>query len=248
MKTIILAALIFLTSNLHAQDADGYYINKSGDTVRGKVSIPMHKKLKWNASSQTNEDPLKDDVTNEAAEIDYSSLTFDFKFSEGDNKPKKIDRLKVLGFGFTYKDRQYDFVTWDVSANKQIYFIQPTGNVVADGVYFILRSIDGAFPIYSLFQEVEMYKRKTDNRPEMGYERYDKKPDGYATKRDVIFEHPTKGMLYISDQYPLRMKFAQTLEYLELEDEFIKKVGKHDEMLEVVRKYNKWKKSLASKE
>jgi hypothetical protein len=37
------------------------------------------------------------------------------------------------------------------------------------------------------------------------------------------------------------MKFPAALKYLEFEEEFISGLGKHDNLLDVVKKYNKWK-------
>ena len=232
MKRTVLFLLTFFVGILvFAQEADGYYLNKTGDTIRGKIQVPLKPKLKIGASSQSDPDPLRDDVPGESKEIDYSKLTFDFKFSEDGNKFKKIDRLKVKGFGFVYNDHHYDFVTWDVAANKQLYLVPATGDVVPDGVYFILRSMEGALPIYSLFQEIEMTKRNSGR----------KEYDGNATKRDIIFKHPTRGFLYISNQYPLKMKLPDALQYLELEEAFIKTLNKKDNLFEIVKKYNEWK-------
>ena len=232
MKNTVLCLLTFFISGLVvAQETEGYYLNNTGDTIRGKVQVPLKPKLKIGASSQSDPDPLREDVPNESKEIDYSKLTFDFKFSEDGTKFKKIDRLKVKGFGFVYNDHHYDFVTWDVAANKQLYLVPATGDVVPDGVYFILRSVEGALPIYSLFQEIEMSKRNSGR----------KEYDGNATKRDIIFKHPTRGFLYISNQYPLMMKLPDALQYLELEEAFIKTLNKKDNLFDIVKKYNAWK-------
>lgn len=231
-KALSILLALFFSTGLFAVETDGYYINKSGDTIRGKVQIPLKPKLKIGASSQSGFDPLRDDVPDESREIEYSKLTFDFKFSETGDKFKKIDRLKVRGFGFTYGGHQYDFTTWDVTANKQLYLIPATGDVAPDGVYFILLSIKGALPVYSLFQDIEMSKRTSPGRKEY---------DGNATKRDIIFKHPKKGFIYISNQYPMIMKLQDACKYLELEEEFIKVLGKVDNLLEVVKKYNSWK-------
>ncbi|MBK9382093.1 MAG: hypothetical protein IPN39_12295 [Chitinophagaceae bacterium] len=130
-----------------------------------------------------------------------------------------------------YNDHHYDFVTWDVAANKQLYRVPATGDVVPDGGYFILRSVEGARPICSLFQEIEMSKRNSGR----------KEYDGNATKRDIIFKHPTRGFLYISNQYPLMMKLPDALQYLELEEAFIKTLNKKDNLFDIVKKYNAWK-------
>lgn len=232
MKSFLIFLLLQTVSIVAvAQEADGYYINKSGDTLRGKIQVPLKPKLKLGASSQQTADRIRDEVSDESKEIEFSKLAFDFRFSVNGEKAKKIDRLKVKGFGFVYEGKSYDFITWDVSANKQLYLIPATGNVVPDGVYFILLSIKGVFPVYSLFQDVEMERRLPGRR----------EYDGNATKRDIIFKHPAKGFIYISDQYPMKMKMAEALEFLELETEFIKTLTKKDDLLEVVKKYNKWK-------
>ncbi|TAH03308.1 MAG: hypothetical protein EAZ16_07825 [Sphingobacteriales bacterium] len=252
MKKIALIALIIFSSVcLYGQEANGYYINKSGDTVRGKIEIPTKRNLLIVGSSRTGmgqapkieADPLFNDSIKESKKINYSKLTFDFKFAETEGKFKKIDRLKIKGFGFFYEEHQYDFIVWDVSENKQLYLIPATGDVVPDGVYFILNSITGYFKIYSLFQEVELLKQSWDNRPDPGIPAIKKEYYKDATKRDIIFKHPTKGYIYISDQYPLKMKFAEALKYLELEDEFIKTLKKTDLLLDVIKKYNLWKAS-----
>lgn len=230
-KTLLSLLTFFWCTLLFSQETEGYYINKMGDTIRGKVHIPIKPKLKIGASSQGDPDPLRDDTPHESKEIDYCKLTFDFKFSEDGNKFKKIDRLKTKGFGFVYGGQPYDFTTWDVAANKQLYLIPATGDVVPDGVYFILCSIKGSLPIYSLFQEIEMLKRNS------GRNEY----DGNATKRDIIFKHPRKGFIYISNQYPLLMKLPDALKYLELEEEFIKTLNKKENLFDVVKKYNEWK-------
>lgn len=242
MKKILITLLTFFWSALlFAQETDGYYINKTGDTIRGKIQVPIKPKLKIGASSQRASDRLKDDVPNESKDIDYRKFTFDFKFSENGEKFKKIDRLKVKGFGFLYDGHQYNFVTWDVTANKQLYLIPATGDVAPDGVYFILRSINGSFPIYSLFQEIEMTKKTWDNRSGPTQPAIRRDYDGNSTKRDIVFRHATKGFIYISNQYPLMMKFPEALKYLELEEEFVKSLSKKDDLLEVVKKYNEWK-------
>jgi hypothetical protein len=235
MKLIlILLHLVIFSLLAVAQEADGYYINKNGDTLRGKIQVPLKPKLKLGASSQQTADRIRDDVPDESKEIEFAKLAFDFRFSSNGEKSKKIDRLKVKGFGFVYEGKAYDFITWDVSANKQLYLIPATGNVAPDGVYFILLSIKGVFPIYSLFQEVEMERRLPGRR----------EYDGNATKRDLIFKHPSKGYIYISDQYPMKMKMAEALEYLELETDFLKTLTKKDDLLEVIKKYNKWKATM----
>lgn len=232
MKKAVISLMALIWCNLlFSQEAEGYYINKTGDTIRGKVQIPIIPRLKIGASTQEGFDPLKEETLYESKEIDYSKLTFDFRFSEGGGKFKKIDRLKVKGFGFVYSGQAYDFVTWDVASNKQLYLIPSTGDVAPDGVYFILCSVKGPLPIYSLFQEVEMTKRNSGRR----------EYDGQATKRDIIFKHPKRGFIYISNQYPLMMKLADALKYLEFEEEFIKTLNKEKNLFEVVKKYNKWK-------
>lgn len=139
MKSFLIFLLLQTVSIVAvAQEADGYYINKSGDTLRGKIQVPLKPKLKLGASSQQTADRIRDEVSDESKEIEFSKLAFDFRFSVNGEKAKKIDRLKVKGFGFVYEGKSYDFITWDVSANKQLYLIPATGNVVPDGVYFIL--------------------------------------------------------------------------------------------------------------
>ena len=248
-KATLISLTLFINILLSGQEVDGYYINKSGDTIRGKIDIPTKKQVEIVGSSRYSTpkfiiepDPLKPDSLAESKKINYSKLTFDIKFSEDGSKYKKIDRLKVRGFGFIYEKHLYDFITWDVTANKQLYLIPATGDVVPDGVYFILRSIDGHFPVYSLFQDVEVLQEtitRENSRP--GLPKNVTELYRNATKRDIIFKHPTKGFIYISDQYPLMMKFPEALKYLELEEEFIKTVGKKDNLFDVVRKYNNWK-------
>lgn len=227
----------FLSSliSLHiiAQDATGYLINKNGDTIIGKVLVPIKTKVKIGASSQGDWDPLKDQVPFESKEIEFSKLTFEFKFAEDGLKFKKIDRLKVKGFGFVFNGQPYHFISWDVSANKQLFLIPATGNVVPDGVYFILHSVSGALPIYSLFQEIEASRRNSGT----------KEYDGQIIKRDLVFHHPTKGFIYISDQYPLLMKIPDVIKYLSLEDSFAQTLTKKESLFEIVVKYNQWKKT-----
>lgn len=233
MKNFYMAILLILTGSFaKAQNADGYYITKTNDTIRGKIEVPLHPKIKIGASSQITYDPLGDDVTKESKEINFSKLTFDFRFSEDGSKFKKIDRLKVKGFGFLYKNQAFDFVTWDVTTNKQIYMMPATGDVAPDGVYFILRTVNGALPLYSLFQEIEMQKR-TNPGPKVY--------DGVATKRDIIIQHPSKGFIYVSDQYPMRMKLSDALNYLDIENEFIRQMDQKEPFITMIKKYNNWK-------
>ena len=249
IKTILISLILFGSNLLFAQEVDGYYINKSGDTLRGKIDIPSKKEMvivgssRYSPSKSTiSSDPLKGDSIKESKKINYSKLTFDFKFSEAGSKYKKIDRLKIKGFGFSYEGRQYDFITWDVTADKQLYLIPPTGDVVPDGVYFILLSINGHFPIYSLFQDVEILSAtltQENNRP--GLPPNQTAFYRNAVKRDIIFKHPSKGYIYISDQYPLTMKFSEAIKYFDLEDEFVKTLNKTDLLLDVIKKYNAWK-------
>lgn len=240
-QLFFLLAFLWLTGT-SAQDADGYYVSKTGDTIRGKIKIPVKPKMKIGASSQLLTDPLKDKVPNESNKIDYSKLTFDIKFAEADSKYKKIDRLKVRGFGFIYEGNHYDFETWDVSATKQIYVMSPFGDVASNGVYFILKSINGAYPVYSLFQEVEMTKVNNPGtrQPTIGPANT-RMSDGYASKRDIVFKHPTRGYLYISDQYPLTMKIPELVKYLGVEEAFIKTLTNRESVFDIVMKYNNWK-------
>ena len=254
VSTIFLATLVILilssltVSSASIAETDGYYITKHGDSVRGKIQIKIRNKpepkpakaLFGGTVKPPYQDPLEEDVPQESKKIDFSNLTFDFKFSENGEKFKKIDRLKVQGFGFVYQDQQYDFETWDASSNKQIYLMSGLGDVVNDGVYFILRSINGALPIYSLIQKVDVRKPGTARGMPNTISMVE------VTKRDIIFKHPTKGYIYISDKYPLKMKFSAALKYLELEEEFVDTLDKKDNLLEVVKKYNKWKSSNQS--
>ena len=240
-QLFFLLTFLWLTST-NAQEADGYYVSKTGDTTRGKIKIPIKPKIKIGASSQLLTDPLKDKVPNESNKIDYSKLTFDIKFAEADSKYKKIDRLKVRGFGFIYEGNHYDFETWDVSATKQIYVMSPFGDVASNGVYFILKSINGAYPVYSLFQEVEMTKVNNPGtrQPTIG-PASTRTSDGYASKRDSVFKDPTRGYLYISDQYPLTMKIPELVKYLGVEEAFIKTLTNRESVFDIVMKYNNWK-------
>lgn len=237
----LLVLLLLLSFFSIGQDVDGYYIKKTGDTIRGKIKLPMLPKFKLGASSQIVFDPLEAEAAKEAKEIDYAKLTFDIRFSSGEEKYEKIDRLKVKGFGFSYQARQYDFISWDVTANKQIYLIPATGDVAPDGVYFILRSVEGKWPVYSLFQEEEMSRKSWNNSGGPSAPAVNKNYDGNALKRDIIFEHPTKGLLYISNQYPLLMKLPQALQYLQVEPAFIQTLGNKETLLDIVKKYNAWK-------
>lgn len=234
MKPLLLVTIFFTYSvfTLSAQEASGYYITKSGDTVTGTIQVPLLPKIKIGGSSQSKFDPLYNMPTGETTEINYSALTFDFRFTEDGKKYKKIDRLKVKGFGFTFQNHAYDYITWDVHANKQIYLMPATADVAPNGVYFILRSLPGAYPIYSLFQEIEMNRRVSPDKKEY---------DGNAMKRDIIFEHPTRGLLYISNQYPLIMKPAQLYKYLEMDSDFIASINEKITMLELIQRYNQWK-------
>ena len=249
MKKLFFTLLTLITTTtINAQVFDGYYISKSGDTTRGKVQVPKGKPVIIGPSftlrgRSTAPDPLKNESLQESKNINYGQLTFDFKFSEADAKFKKIDRLKVKGFGFTYEGVAYDYITWDITANKQIFLVTSLGDVDPHGVYFIKRSLKEQWPIYSLFQENELTRETVDNRP--GMPAYKTEYAGVGTRRNIIFEHPTKGFIYISNQYPLKMKFAEALKYLELEEEFIKTLDKTDRIFEVVMKYNLWKKSNA---
>lgn len=248
MKQIVFIILtLFCIKISSAQVADGYFINKSGDTIRGKIEIPFKKEAFIVGSSSTGmgtspaivPDPLKNDSLKESKQINYSKLTFDFKFQEETGKYNKIDRLKVKGFGFFYEGHQYDYTTWDVTVNKQLYLMPVTGDVVPDGIYFILRSTNNYFPIYSLFQDVELLKQTWDTRP--GTPSVKKELYRNAIKRDIIIKHPTKGFIYISSQYPLMMKYSEILKYLELEDDFTKTISKKDIVWDIIKKYNSWK-------
>jgi hypothetical protein len=122
--------------------------------------------------------------------------------------------------------------------------MSPFDDVASNGAYFILKSIEGAYPVYSLFQEVEMSKSTAlgTRQPTVG-PAYNKTADGYAPKRDIIFKHPSKGYIYISDQAPLLLKIPELLMFLELEDAFIKTLTNKESVLSIVLKYNKWKSS-----
>ena len=250
MKTTILSVFALLISNLiSAQEYNGYYIATTGDTIRGKVQVPKGNvtlispaSISMGRATRKGKDLLESETLNESKKINYSKLTFDFKFSEGDGKFKKIDRLKVKGFGFTYEGRPYDFLTWDITLSKQLY-PQGDGEVEPNGVYFVLRSVHGAWPVYSLFQDINLISQTWDNplgRPTNTSGRVEENM-GTVTIRDIVFEHPTKGFIFIEFRRPTFMKFNKVLEYLELEDEFLKTLDKKDKMLDVVLKYNLWK-------
>ncbi|QGW27322.1 hypothetical protein [Phnomibacter ginsenosidimutans] len=82
-RAMLLLPMFLLGLFSFGQDVDGYYIKKSGDTIRGKVKLPLLPKLKLGASSQITFDPLAKEAVKEAKEIDYANLTFDFRFSQG---------------------------------------------------------------------------------------------------------------------------------------------------------------------
>lgn len=228
MKSVIIALCIFLFSlNAFAENVDGYYINKTADTVKGKLDIPIKSKV-----------------------VKFDKLTFDFKFSSGDGKFKKIDRLDVKGFGFVYEGKSYDFVTWDVKANQQIYYISALGDVAPDGVYFILRTGEKYYPIYSLFQLVEENIRvlKDPVRESSVGGSYRNEFNGNRVKRDVIIKHPTKGFLLIYGGLP-RMKLPELFTFLGMEEAFTNTLSKKDkDLLEIIGKYNEWKAKQTSTE
>jgi hypothetical protein len=186
-------------------------------------------------------DPLREDSTNELKTIDYPKLLFDFKFSEDGKEFKKYDRLDVKGFGFTYENHDYNFITWDVKANKQLYLMSGAGDIPPNGVYFILRSLEGQIPIYSMFWEKEQFRRTYNSSSYSVFK--DKESQGFLRKREIIFDHPTRGFLYMSTQYPMIIKRSQLYDYLELEPEFTITLKKREDILSIVKKYNEWKRS-----
>jgi hypothetical protein len=206
---------------VQAQTAPGYYINAKGDSIAGSISIP-----------------LKADM------IQLHKMTFDFQIAVAGQKAKKVDRLVAKGFGFVYAGKTYTFETWDVTANKQLYLISPMGAVAPDGVYFILKTEEGALPTYSLFQQVEDSKKMlNDPGTTPGYmPAYRTEFNGYKVKRDIIIKHPSKGFIYLADKYPPLMKLPEMIQYLELEPAFtVTLTKKENDLLEVVNKYNSWK-------
>ncbi|MEO8405136.1 MAG: hypothetical protein ABI480_11085 [Chitinophagaceae bacterium] len=220
-KNILFILSIVLFTCTQAAETEGYYISKTNDTVRGKVDVIVKSNI-----------------------IRFDKMTFDVKFSVNGEKFKKIDRESVNGFGFTYEGKQYDLVTWNVKANKQLYLISPLGDVAPDGIYFIVRSEEGAMPIYSLFQQIDdnAYKNTKPGAAAPDAADYRYVFNGYKVKRDIIFHHPAKGYIYISDRYPLTMKFSEALAYLGLEDEFTSTLSpKNKDLLDIVKKYNQWK-------
>lgn len=239
MKLLLIIFAVFHGLTLFSQSAPGYYITKTGDTIRGQINVPLIKKGKNEPRYLTSMDKLRDDSTNELKTIDYPEFMFDFKFSADGKDFKKYDRLEVKGFGFSYENHDYNFITWDVKANKQIFLIPVTGDVQPNGVYFILRSMDGAIPVYSMFWEQMQYSETVDNRPFGPPVKKD--PTGLVRKRELIFQSPHKGLLYMSDRYPMIIKQSELYEYLELEPEFVQTLKKKEGMLNIVRKYNAWK-------
>ena len=97
---------------------------------------------------------------------------------------------------------------------------------------------EGGLPSYFLIQEIEMSKRNSGR----------KEYDGNATKRDIIFKHPTRGFLYISNQYPLMMKLPDALQYLELEEAFIKTLNKKDNLFDIVKSESSRLRDINSKD
>lgn len=243
MKTTFFLLTLFFTATAYADQLDGYYISKAGDTVKGKIDVPIEAKT---VNLKTTKAPA------------FEKLNFEIKFAKDGGKFKKIDREDIKSFSFVYNGKNYHFETWNVKANKQLYLIPATGDVAPDGIYFIYRSEEGALPIYSLYQKVQA----TDNRPYVftgppgtdtrtSGEKMTTRTDGIDNrpasereklKADFIFKHPTKGFIYISDIYPMTMKLADAIKYLELDEEFTKALtSKDNNLLEIVRKYNSWK-------
>jgi len=215
----LLLCFLLLSSISFSQDAKGYYINLQGDTLRGQIALPIKKDA-----------------------IRFDKMTFDVKFTQDGQKPKKIDRLSAKGFGFVYDGRNYEFVTWDVKASKQIYLPSPLGDVAPNGVYFILKTEDGSWPLYSLFQMVEDKRSVLNDPSKNSPSAYRQEFNGYKVKREIIFKHPTKGFQLLSGKYPLLMRFSETLKYLEMEEDFIKTLQKKQKnLLEIVKEYNSWK-------
>lgn len=215
------ATICGLFFKTNAQTAPGYFINLKGDSILGNITIP-----------------LKADV------VQLHKMTFDFQIAIAGQKPKKIDRLDAKGFGFEFAGKTYTFETWDVTANKQLYLISPMGAVAPNGVYFILKTEDGALPTYSLFQQVEDSKKMlNDPGTTPGYmPAYRTEFNGYKVKRDIVIKHPRKGFIYLADKYPPLMKLTEMMQYLELEAAFTATLTKKEnDLLDVVNKYNSWK-------
>jgi len=52
MKNLVHCLLtLFISTFAVAQETDGYYLNKTGDTIRGKVQVPLKPKLKIGGST-----------------------------------------------------------------------------------------------------------------------------------------------------------------------------------------------------
>lgn len=86
----MLLPTIFFVAIALGQDADGYYISKKGDTVRGKILVSTFRGVKPGAQTRYSFDPLGNDVPDESREINFNDFQDEFKFSQDVGKRKKL--------------------------------------------------------------------------------------------------------------------------------------------------------------
>lgn len=223
MKPILLFVLaFFITSLAKALDCEGYIIKTSGDTVKGKVDVPMAKALL------------------DKKGVDFGAMWDEVKFAEGTDKSKKMKAGNIIGFGFMYENQWHHFEVLDMQKNSGKKAPKIMGKMFNDFVFFVERIYDGALPVYKQHWNAE----KTKKDAGFGGERV----TGYEANADLYVKNAEYGFVEIA---PTTIGGNKKLKdflkkYLKLEDEFLATVNdkaKFTDAEDILKRYNDWKKA-----
>ncbi|MFZ9388438.1 MAG: hypothetical protein ACO25B_11210 [Chitinophagaceae bacterium] len=138
MRCIILIITLFaLGFSASATEVDGYILNPSGDTVRGKVDVATFR------------------VGFGKKQLDLWDMEEAISFIPEGGRSRKVSAGEVSGYGFLYEEFWYHFVVLDWGSNpwkkSQGMFGRKVGKMKA----FIHRVIDDPLPLYKDYYKTQ---------------------------------------------------------------------------------------------
>lgn len=223
----LVAALFFLLAStmLKAEDLPAYIIKSNGDTVKGTVDAPVHKK----------------GLLNGKKEIDFKLMASGIKFGEGNGKQKKVEPGDLKGLGIQFENQWYHFEVFDAMYGQKVSKLMEK---MAGGFkFFILRVDDGPLPVYKLYLDTGNPAAKN---PGPGISATVKIDGGTV---ELYVKNAEYGFVEVS---PVKLvggkkELKEFLrKYLKLEEEFLSTIddkAKFTEAEEILKRYNTWKKA-----
>jgi len=221
-KLLLVVTALSFYGITNAEDLPAYIIKSSGDTVRGTVDAPVHKK----------------GLLNGKKEIDFKLIASGIKFGEGTAKQKKVEPADLKGLGIQFENQWYHLEVFDAMYGQKVPKIMGG----SDGFkFFILRVYDGVLPIYRLYLDTKNPAAKNPGPGITATVSIDEATvELYVKNKEYGFVEVSPVKL-IGGKKELKDFLKK---YLKLEDAFLNTVdekAKFNEPEEILKKYNDWK-------